>query len=365
MLKVLHIVPSIPYGGAQRVVEGLTAEQRRSGVDARVLGLYSHPIFVKNLDKARVPHAVTGKYRNPESWLALHRQVRAFQPHLLHFHLDLFWSTFCLGLRKSCPWVYHAHLYPSSGKGWKNNLRRRMLSSWCQAVIGVSQSVTEDARLALSPGPKYFHTIYNGIIIEDRSKINKQIWPEFMGDIPPGRPLIGMATRLDASKGVIEFIEAIPAILKKLPQARFVLAGEGPSLSWLKAQRQNLNLANILALPGFIERIESFWAALDFALFTSPREALPLCIIESQTKRAVVVGYQNGSGSDEIILNHETGILVPWGDKGQLTEAFAFLWNYPKQRHVLADSAYERVKQIYSLPKMTKECLKVYQMVLH
>jgi glycosyltransferase involved in cell wall biosynthesis len=366
MLKVLHVIPAIPYGGAQRIVEQLSAEQRFLGIDAVVLSLYSHPTFLANLSRSGVPYITTGTHGpwSLRSWFKLRAILRQLNPNLVHLHYDLVWSTLLLGIYKKCPWVYHAHMYHSSRKGWKNRLRRRMLCLWADAVIGVSQSVTRSVEFHLTPGPSHYRMIYNGIRLEGPLTGPSEAWPAFMGDVPPGRPLIGMATRLDRTKGVVEFLEAIPALRSKLPEARFVLAGEGPMGEWLLNKRRELRIDGVLALPGFIENVAHFWAALDFALFTSPNEPFGLRIIEPQLAGTVVLGYLNDTGSDEIVLNGITGILLPWGEKEKLAQEAASLWVDPPRRQAMANAAKHRAEEVFSLRRMALECLDFYHQLL-
>lgn len=366
MLKVLHVVPAIPYGGAQRVVEQLSAEQRLLGIDAMVLALYCHPSLLANLSRAGVPCLVTGSHSpwSPRGWLKVRAILQKIKPDLVHLHYDLLWSTFLLGICKKCPWVYHAHIYHSSRKGWKSRLRRKLLRTWADAVVGVSQSVTRTVELSLAPGPSHYRTIYNGIRLNSGASNSQESWPSFMEGVPPGRPLIGMATRLDQSKGVVEFLEAIPVLRSRLTSARFVLAGDGPMQEWLREKREEMGLAHVLALPGFIDNVAHFWASLDFALFTSPLEPFGLRIIEPQAAGTVVLGYLSGGGSDEIVVNGVTGILVPWGEKERLAQEAASLWDDPIRLHVMAAAATRRVAEEFSLRRMALECLDLYHQLL-
>jgi glycosyltransferase involved in cell wall biosynthesis len=182
-----------------------------------------------------------------------------------------------------------------------------------------------------------------------------------MGDVTPGQPLIGMGTRFAPNKGVREFIEAIPFISRYLPGARFVLAGEGPLLGWAQDYAAQLGVEDKIAFPGFIRDMFGFWGHLDFALFTCPRESFGLSIAEPQAAGTVVAGYRNGSGSDEIIVPGETGIMVPWGRQEELARELAALWSDPARYAQIAGAARLRLQTHFSLRNMSTQSIELYE----
>ena len=364
-MRVLHIVQASPYGGAQKVVADLAREQRRLGVDAQVLSLYHNDIFFSQLQSGKVPYASTGgrSGSDPRTWAKMIVILRARKPDIICLHMTLFWSllVLCLAIKEKVALVFHGHTYPPTRPTVKHRLVRFLLSRRLDAVIGVSRSVTDASQLYYGHRVKVFRTIYNGIDLNgypikvEKDRLN------CMGETTPGHPLIGMATRFAEDKGVREFLESVPHILRRLPEARFVLAGDGPLLPWAQAYVAIRNLEDSIALPGFIQDMPAFWAGLDFALFTSPREAFGLRIIEPQSSGTVVIGYSNGSGSDEIIVSGKTGLLVSWGDSNSLAREMATLWADPERYRDMARAARERVHQHFFLARMARECLDLYK----
>jgi glycosyltransferase involved in cell wall biosynthesis len=366
-LRVLHVVPAAPFGGAQRIAGLLAFQQRRSGLDARVLALQHHPALEALLRSRGVPYGSTGNHSpfNPRGWESLRREVRAFQPDLLHLHLSRLWSlmVLALGVGKRCPWIYHGHSYPPLRLTLKHRMVRALLRADADAVVGVSRSVTRALKDFLGEGEKIWRTIYNGIELPGAPELPKE-WPEYLGDIAPGRPLVGMATRFAPDKGIKEFLEALPHLSRRLPEARFVLAGEGPLFSWAGTYGAQLGLAEKLALPGFIEDMPRFWRALDFALFTSPREPFGLRIIEPQAAGVAVLGYFNGSGSDEVVAPGETGVLVDWGDAEKLAHEAAALWYNKQKYNHMVQAARNLIESNFSLGAMGEKSLELYREVL-
>lgn len=367
MLRVLHVIPAVPYGGAQILIEHLTSALRGLGIDARVLALYDHPVFSQNLRRLKVPFATTrnGRFFDPLVISRLIEAIRENRPHLIHIHLPLLWSTLALVLLKRCSFIVHEHIIPTYPRrpSFKRSLIKCLVCNYADAIVGISRYVTESAKTYYSPSKAKFITIYNGISIPSRPHRSLH-WPSFMGEVNPGRPLVGMLCRFSKSKGIEEFIESIPQIRAKLPEARFVLGGDGPLRQFALDARCNLGLNGILSLPGFIKDNWQFWANIDFAVFTSPSEPFGLRIVEPQAMGVPVVGYKNYTGSDEIIENGVTGLLVPWRDSRLLAQEMARLWQEKSPRDAMVEAAYKRVVEKFCVDRMALECSRLYQQLL-
>jgi glycosyltransferase involved in cell wall biosynthesis len=363
MMKILHLVPLRTYGGAQRSVVQLAAAQRRLGLDAQVIGLYHDPRSAQDAEVRGVPYQTTGWHIRWDfrGWLKLRQIACCNGADILHFHMALLWPflVLILGSTKKCPWVYHARVYPPPTDTLKDRLLKIILRSKVDAMVGVSKSVTQEIQRYYGSGPRFYKTIYNGTEI---GRLAERIegWPHFMGDISPGRPLVGMATRFAADKGVEEFFDVIPCVLEHLPEARFVLAGEGPLLSWAKEQCAKRQLEKYLILPGFVRDVMKFWESLDVVIFTCPRETFPRIIIEAQSVGTVVAGYLNNSGSDEAILNGETGIQVPWGERRWLAKEIAALWADKEGCARMAMAARLRAEKDFNINNTAEQCLALY-----
>lgn len=381
-MRVLHVMPGSAYGGVQAIVLELARAQRAAGLDAQVLAFYSHPEVLHNLEKKGIPYrCVDSQFRwNPWFWRNFAQVIRSLQPDIILFHWMLLWSIFAMRffLEKDCPWVYQAHIFPPlTDYAWngrpgtypplksriKYGLMRVILENRFDCIIGVSQKVTSACRRYYGPGVKRYRTIYNGVDLEAPPP-PPATWPDFMGDIAPGRPLIGFGTGLGQGKGIKEFLEVLPFISLFLPEARFVLAGDGPLLTWARDYAQTMGLEQTLACPGFIRDMPTFWANLDFALFTSPRETFGMSLLEPQSLGTVVAGYLNDSGSDEVFIPGKTGILVPWGDKETLAREIAATWSDAAQYANIAAAAREYLRTRFSLEVMTQNTIKLYNELL-
>jgi glycosyltransferase involved in cell wall biosynthesis len=358
LLKVLHIVHANVFGGVHRFLIQLAAQQRRTGVEAQILGIYQHPVVTRQIHAHHIPYlCLQNRYScDPRAWVKLWRWVQDARPDIIHFHTHSLWTfaVLAFGVGKQCPWVYHGHAYAPEILTLKLRLAQVIFCRYFDALIGVSHSITQAMTSFWGPGIPISRTIYNGLDLSEAAGEIKG--PAYAR----GFPLMGMATRFSPDKGVKEFIDLLPGILRYLPQARFILAGDGPLLPWARQYVETLGLTDQVQFPGFIDDTPRFWASLDFALFTSPVEPFGLRIIEPQAAGTVVLAYANGSGSDEVIVAGETGVLVPWGDREALAREGARLWADPDRYQQIARAAWARLQSHFSITQASQKCLELY-----
>jgi glycosyltransferase involved in cell wall biosynthesis len=357
MLKVLHIVPGIPFGGMQKLAAELAAEQKAGGLDARFLMVYDSPPLASLLKQLDVPVLTVGGTRpSLRAAREFKELLREAAPDLVHLHGGLLWTNLLGLMGKKCPWIYHAHTYPASKAGWRGILLKAVNNRLIDAVIGVSSSVSGEYERELKGRCPVF-TIHNGIRLPAKAGDGRQ-------DRRNGPPLFGMATRFAPDKGVFEFIEVAAEIARRLPTAEFVLAGDGPLLPEAKERARQLGLEGKFGFPGFVNDMDQFWKSLDVALFTCPRDTFGLGIIEPMAYQVPVASYLTGAGSDEIIEEGKNSVAAPWGKSDRLAELAVRLVTDSTLCEALVVQAYHDVTTNFSTERMATQVEAVYSKLI-
>lgn len=354
--RVLHIVPSRPFGGMQRLVTDIAAEQRRQSINASVLAVYGEPNFERNLVEKGVPYQKTrGDRLNILGWLDFVTALSKSQPDLVHLHAGLLWANALSLLTKSCPWVFHSHVFWRESLTTKEKLHEIVTLRICDAFIGVSDAVTRSMRPSISGNTKEIVTIRNGTPVDNG--------PSRLGVKDPSRPHFGMATRFAPDKGIHEFIAACRAIADQHPGARFTLAGNGPLLVAARMWAEALGLSDRIKFPGFVRDMTTFWRSLDVAIFTAPKEPFGLRIIEPMTCGTPVIAYRTGSrsGSDELIDDGITGALVDdYGDAKAMATCCLDTVQDAARWMRLSEAGRRKVRDQFSLAKMVRSINELY-----
>ena len=200
------------------------------------------------------------------------------------------------------------------------------LSSFCErtalesadAVVAVSPAMRDDI-LASYPAldPARVHVILNGI---DSQQYSPDLGTEAVErfGVDPGRPSVVFVGRITRQKGISHLLEAALAFD---PSAQIVLAAGAPDTEALageieaKVERVQAERGNIVWLQGMLQKPEVIQLLSHATLFLCPSIYEPLGIVnlEAMACGAAVVATRTG-GIPEVVVDGETGLLVPFDD---------------------------------------------------
>ncbi|WP_437738474.1 glycosyltransferase [Sorangium sp. So ce1335] len=123
-------------------------------------------------------------------------------------------------------------------------------------------------------------------------------------------------------KGLRYLIEAAPEVLRRAPEARFVVAGDGPLRGELQQRAQAAGLGDRMIFPGYRSDVPELISAFDAYVLPSLWEGLPLALLEALALGKPIVASRVG-GVPEIVEHGVDGFLVPPKDPGALGEHLA------------------------------------------
>ena len=172
-------------------------------------------------------------------------------------------------------------------------------------IVAVSEGVREDLLRAGVRADK-ISMIRNGIdlrIFDRASGVlkNELGWKDY--------PLIGLVGRLSMEKGVDIFLIAAALVLKQLPNAKFVVVGDGPDRAKLDALIDELGIRHSVRMLGRRDDMPAVYASLDLMVSSSRSEGLPIAILEGMASRLPLVATPVGA-VPTVVLDGRTGVLV-------------------------------------------------------
>lgn len=178
-----------------------------------------------------------------------------------------------------------------------------------------------------------------------------------------GKVKIGVVGRLEPQKGHKYFLEAIRLMQDKAERAEFFIVGDGRLRKELEDFCQSSGIGRRVKFLGFRPDIRNVIESLDVLVLPSLFEGLPLVALEaSAMAKAVVV--TNVDGSPEVVLNEETGLVVPAQDSKALKDAMEILIMNEALRKKFGERARTRIVNHFDLRKQVAETEHVYQEVL-
>lgn len=179
--------------------------------------------------------------------------------------------------------------------------------------------------------------------------------------LPAGVPLVGVIAHLTAKKGHSVFLEAFASVAARHPQALALFLGDGPENEALHAQAKRLGLAERVIFAGFHADVLPYYAALDVVVLPSTEgEGLPRALLEGGLLRRATIGTRL-SGVPEIVLDEQTGFVVPTGDPAALAGRLDTLLADPALRERMGAAAHDYVAATFTVEAMVAGAMASYQ----
>ena len=177
--------------------------------------------------------------------------------------------------------------------------------------------------------------------------------------MPHGAPVVGNVAALAPHKGQKHLIAAARMVLRDVPDARFLIVGEGELKDQLDRQIKQLALERHVLLTGFRSDALGLMKSFDLFAMSSVTEGLGSAVLEAMTCGRAVVSTRAG-GLPEVVVDGETGLLVPTHDEPALAEAMVTLLRDPARRAAMGEAGRARVVDTFSVERMVTNTLRVY-----
>jgi glycosyltransferase involved in cell wall biosynthesis len=232
--------------------------------------------------------------------------------------------------------------------GLRGELYRRLdlaLMRRFDQLIAVSHATMTEMTAAAIPESR-ISVIHNGIDTDTWSPTHAS--SSFRRELKMEKafPVIGYVGRLMPEKDLDTWLRAAALVAQKYPQARFVIVGEGKdgeTLSHLRKLAAALGLAERVFFPGYREDLLNIYAGFDIFLLSSRREGLPNSLLEAMAMGRPVV-TTDVAGAKELVIEGETGFILPQADVHGLASAMIALADNEQLRLRVGQAGRKRVE---------------------
>ncbi|MEO0250309.1 MAG: glycosyltransferase [candidate division WOR-3 bacterium] len=275
--------------------------------------------------------------------------------------LPLFW---CGLLRRlgSLP-AYVVAIHTTRRPDPKARLAFRMGMPVAARIVALSPTHRELWQQRTHLPAEKFAVIPNGTDVhrfrepEDKRAVRREL------GLPEDRLLVGVITFFKAFKNLPLFVEVAHRVLSKGVPAHFVMVGDGPEKEALVQNIQQRAIQAHFSLPGLFLDPVKWHQALDVELLTSSSdEAFPVTLVEAHACGVPVVATDIG-GIRDIVVQDETGFILPPGDAEGLTARVIELLQNPDLRVRLGRQARARAVQEFSLEMMVQRYATLFEEV--
>jgi glycosyltransferase involved in cell wall biosynthesis/tetratricopeptide (TPR) repeat protein len=176
--------------------------------------------------------------------------------------------------------------------------------------------------------------------------------------IPEGAPVVGGVFRMSEEKRPLLWVQTAAQVLRKVPDAHFVVAGDGPMRDDMLDHARQLGMAHRLHLPGHVS-VPSWFLMMDVVLLTSRMEGLPNVLLEAQSFGIPVVAPAVG-GVAETIEQGSTGWAVPDATADSLAQRIVHMLKSPAWYRKARSAAARFAKEGFSVDAMVGRTLQAY-----
>ncbi len=176
-------------------------------------------------------------------------------------------------------------------------------------------------------------------------------------------PLVGMVAILRKKKGHHILLEAIPDVLKEIPETVFVLAGNGPQEANIISMLKEFGLGDKVFMLGLRNDVPDILKSIDVFVLPTLQEALGTSFIEAMAMGKPVIGTDVG-GVGELIADGENGYLVKPDSPSDLAKALIKVLQSDDRGRMMGIKGRDIALQKFSADKMCEDMYKIYLSLL-
>ena len=358
MVKVIHIIADLSFGGAGRYLFNVLKYFDREKYQVEVIchgkgQLYEKLLRETDIKTHLVSPTTKAKSFSIEILKGVYRILKNEKPHIVHVHASLAGriAAKALGIKV----VLTKHWRQNKGFPLLNKATANILTD---RIIAVSQSVAISLREA-GISEKMITVIYNGIDVttyrQPALKDYKKIWNI------EDKKVIGIVGRLEPEKDHETFLKAAKILCEERDDVHFVIAGKGSKEQELKDLAKRLGICDDITFAGFLPDIRDAVEAFDISVLTSTNEAFGLVLAESMILGKPVVAT-NLDSIYEVV--GDGGVFFDVGDYEALADALLSLIDDPSIGESLGAIGKNRVLNMFDAGRMVSELEEVYEEIL-
>jgi glycosyltransferase involved in cell wall biosynthesis len=359
-MRVLICIETLGIGGKERqAVELVKALGRRPDIDCLMVCLQSDDFYLHELRNVGNPVEFILRRRRWDVGVfsKLYRTIRRFQPHLIHTY-GMMSSFYALPLAKlmRLPLINASIQNAFPRGGWRWEVERLLLKA---SDYRIANSYAGLWSRHFSEGDCHNVVIVNGF---DFSRVER-----FMTDRSPSRPrgdravkIVGMVAEFNRFKDYANFIRAALQISRHRKDVLFVTVGDGETL---EASEKLAAGSETIRFLGKHKNIEEIIDTFDIGVLSTFTEGISNSIMEYMALSKPVVAT-NGGGTRELVVEGETGLLVPAEAPDALAARINYLLDNPDVATRMGAAGEARLRREFSMGRMVEGTVQLYQRAL-
>jgi glycosyltransferase involved in cell wall biosynthesis len=229
-------------------------------------------------------------------------------------------------------------------------------------LLAVSHAVKDDL-IEQGIDPDCITVLYNSLSPEELvvGRDVRTVRAEFGADM--STPVVGTFAHLSKKKGYLELFEAMPIVVRAVPQVQFWIVGHGKLLDELQATAYRNGVSANVRFLGYRRDVADLMQAIDVMALPSRREPCALVYVEAALSKKPIIACRAG-GAPESVADSETGLLVPVQDSAAIAGAILTLLTNRERAARMGHAGYERARELFGWERFIALLEMVYERVL-
>ena len=373
---IAHILYRFDVGGLENGVVNLINRIPSDRYRHAIISLTDATDFKNRLNNPDVEiyclHKKPGQ--DPAYLWRLWRLLRKIRPSITHTRnlaaLETVVIALLAGVRRRVHSEHGWGMADLHGANRKYRMLRRTMSSLVHRYIGLSKHIENYLHQDVGIPSSKLTQLYNGV---DASRFSKETTTSILTELLPAgfvsneTIVIGTVGRMEPVKDQLTLAKAFIQLLRlsgdQCSNLRLIMIGDGELRSQAQQLFDEAGIEQQVWLPGSHDRVPELMQAMNIFVLPSRNEGISNTILEAMASSLPVVATRVG-GNPELVVEDETGALVPADDPVTMAEALHGYVKNPDQRLAHGQAGRLRVEQHFLLEHMVKKYLSVYDELL-
>lgn len=376
-LRLLLIITGLGAGGATNVVLNIASYfNNHSDFDVTLLtgpappgrNDVTHMALERGITTQVLPSLINSIHpiKNAQAVADIRKIILQGNYDIVHTHSSVagIVGRFAARIARAGVIVHHVHGWGlqegmSTGKRMLYLSLEKVCARFTDRLIVVSQPDIQKGKDYSICGEDKFALIYNGIELEKfRRPFADQKTRAELG-LCTDCKLVGMIGRLDHQKNPLDFIRAAALVTERYSNVQFLIVGDGSLRPECERLINQLNLENKVHLLGYRNDVAKILSTLTMTVLSSLWEGLPIAFLESMSAGKPIVA-NNVDGAGDVVIDGETGFLVPPHQPSKMAERILYLLNNESLCIEMGHVAQKR-SRYFSVQRMAEQVEHLYK----
>ena len=364
-MRILYVIHSLKYGGAERQLVELT----------KFISRTFHEIYIVCLNREeegyddivlnagiKIYYALRSSKYDLKPIVTIYRYIKQHKIQLVHTFENIGSLFGLIAAKLSGIPVVCSAIRNGKDQNYKLKISTKVIANFADILVANSQAGFKNRFRSIKPN---FKVIYNGIDFKrfknnysDTSRLKEGI------GIKEYKKVVGMVASLSKNKDHRTLLNAAQIIVKEYPDTVFLIIGDGKERNYLEDIVTKMNLRKNVIFLGYRNDVDSLLNILDVAVLQTNTdvhlEGISNAVIEAMAVGIPVIASEGG-GTDEIIKNRINGITVKPKSPIETADAIKTILNNEQKAKRLSENAKIFVKEKFNYKRYVEEYENIYK----